>query len=928
MRSQNHYFNSRSFFFPEMVNKCCVPFCKSGYEAQKTRKKVHLFKFPDDDTQREAWVKNISRRGFTPTSFSRVCSLHFTSDCIRSASSDPRGRRSKLKKIGLNEGAIPTLFPNYPLSKRTTPPLPRSEAATSTSRLAMENESIMQSIEEFEASDIVHDLCELKSKYVDDNCKFGFIVSDEDIENHLLLLKLAQTSFGAPVIIFSLKVFSDLSFTAFNAHCAIDSKIFSDVMKSHEKIESYTDFLNLLSKIVNSKLPYKHPVENVVDVLMEYVENDENVTLSSAKKISFLCEQLLYTVHCPGPHHPFSTTLLTTAILWQGHSTACYQAILNDGLLTLPSLRTLRRISQSTNELRSNTKLYLREKASVLNEYERTVCLMFDEVYVNQSIEYDHGQFVGLATNQNLPATTVLCFLIKSLCSKFSDVVAAIPIRGIDVDLLKQHCLQVLQIVCDSGFDVVVLIADNHPVNRAFFTHLSTSLHEPCANPVNPEKKLFLLIDSIHVIKNLFNNFQKRKIFVFHSDCNFPTANFKHLESLFHLESSMSLRLAHKLSERVLCPANIQRMSAKLAMSLFHDSTIAALQYYAKNGHEDWQSTCDFMFFMNNLIKILNIRSSSVGVRRNDPLKLPISNSSDERLDSLVSYAEFFKCWRECKRAGMSQETSYAVENLCRNLRLLVIHLLEDRKFHFVLTGQITSDPIESRFGRYRQMAGGNYFISVKQLFDSERKIKLSSLLRHTGISVNALSEVELEPEPEGDSGIFFIDVADDDIPIDDNELQVIFYVSGYCAHSVTKRINCDECKTFFTTPDVMPCVDQPNDFFNFINRGRLKSPTAQLFTLLCHAYSLFSHLRSSHQFNDFLRLPSPVTTFITCVQEHYFYDLPFEGHCNHNLKAYWSRCVQVFFNCLSRNFIRSLQARPRVDVERKVFKLRSSKKT
>ena len=104
-------------------------------DAQKSRKKIHFFKFPNEPTEREAWLKNISRRGFTPTSFSRVCSLHFANDCIRSASNDPRGRRSKLKKVGLNEGAIPTIFPHYPLSKRVTPSFPRSEAATSTLRL-------------------------------------------------------------------------------------------------------------------------------------------------------------------------------------------------------------------------------------------------------------------------------------------------------------------------------------------------------------------------------------------------------------------------------------------------------------------------------------------------------------------------------------------------------------------------------------------------------------------------------------------------------------------------------------------------------------------------------------------------------------------------------------------------------------------------
>ena len=64
-------------------------------------------------------------------------------------------------------------------------------------------------------------------------------------------------------------------------------------------------------------------------------------------------------------------------------------------------------------------------------------------------------------------------------------------------------------------------------------------------------------------------------------------------------------------------------------------------------------------------------------------------------------------------------------------------------KFLYALTGQIQSDALESRFGRYRQMSGGNFFISVKQVFESESKIKLVSLLKHSGISLLSIVKCE-----------------------------------------------------------------------------------------------------------------------------------------------------------------------------------------
>ena len=158
-------------------------------------------------------------------------------------------------------------------------------------------------------------------------------------------------------------------------------------------------------------------------------------------------------------------------------------------------------------------------------------------------------------------------------------------------------------------------------------------------------------------------------------------------------------------------------------MAVFDDSTVAAMKYYAEHGHEDWDSTSCFVHYISVLVKILNVRSSTVGIRRHDVMKLPISSTSDERLNSLLEYANFFKQWRESKRAGLTTETSIAVENLCRNMNSLIIHLLSDLNFRFVLTGQLTSDSLESRFGRYRQMSGGNYYISVKQVIESEKKL-------------------------------------------------------------------------------------------------------------------------------------------------------------------------------------------------------------
>ena len=54
--------------------------------------------------------------------------------------------------------------------------------------------------------------------------------------------------------------------------------------------------------------------------------------------------------------------------------------------------------------------------------------------------------------------------------------------------------------------------------------------------------------------------------------------------------------------------------------------------------------------------------------------------------------------------------------------------------FTHVLLGKYMSDPIEERFGWYRQANGGNFFMSIKQLLLAEKKIHTLSLLQQKAL--------------------------------------------------------------------------------------------------------------------------------------------------------------------------------------------------
>ena len=135
------------------------------------------------------------------------------------------------------------------------------------------------------------------------------------------------------------------------------------------------------------------------------------------------------------------------------------------------------------------------------------------------------------------------------------------------------------------GFNVVAISCDNAAVNRKFYKNLcnGTSINESITNDFSGGK-IFLIFDSTHVIKNIYNNFQSKRIFQLPRleplVANNITARFSDIEEVYNNENHKPLKIAHKLTETVMKPKTIEKVNVKLAMSLLHESTINALRVY------------------------------------------------------------------------------------------------------------------------------------------------------------------------------------------------------------------------------------------------------------------------------------------------------------------------------------------------------------
>ena len=125
---------------------------------------------------------------------------------------------------------------------------------------------------------------------------------------------------------------------------------------------------------------------------------------------------------------------------------------------------------------------------------------------------------------------------------------------------------------------------------------------------------------------------------------------------------------------------------------------------------------------------------------------------------------------------------------MCSALQKLSFSLFEQHDCKYILLGHVQSDAIEHRFGRLRQMNCGNFFIGYKQLLESERRIKVVSLLKHTGIDARDLSQITNVPSDDQNEEDNVLDLQDlrlrtesvEEIDLESNELNLLYYISGY----------------------------------------------------------------------------------------------------------------------------------------------------
>ncbi|XP_043218350.1 uncharacterized protein LOC122379861 [Amphibalanus amphitrite] len=447
------------------------------------------------------------------------------------------------------------------------------------------------------------------------------------------------------------------------------------------------------------------------------------------------------------------------------------------------------------------------------------------------------------------------------------------------------------------------------------------------------------MFDTVHLYKNFFFNLLNKKTLI----CQLPTtetvvkAEYNHLQQLYRMEMGQDIKMAYRLTDRVIHPTTVERVNVQLAVAATHETTVAALRFYGqKEEHCNFRQTADFLEMLKKWFSIVNVKTPYTHVRLRDSIRAPPSREEKCGLKYLADFGKMLEAWQNRTGAGkMSADTTQAAIYTCRGLIGVTQYLLEKHGdlVHYVLLGKIQSDRIESRFGYLRKLAGGNFWASVRQFLEGEAVIRVKSLVWLSGYSLGTVSaqmEEARKQRQRDDSEVVktLVDITSsaEHEALSEGAEQALMHVAGYLARSALKRRPCHACHALLVneSPRQLEEVRLDADlehhgdgaaglaeaiktFTDLLNRGKLLYPSelaVELSMNICHVYRWLMQDDASR--SALLGCSEPRSCFekvMTTIGEQDSSLAGLKCESGHDFLLVYGRMASALFNVFTSNY-------------------------
>ena len=178
---------------------------------------------------------------------------------------------------------------------------------------------------------------------------------------------------------------------------------------------------------------------------------------------------------------------------------------------------------------------------------------------------------------------------------------------------------------------------------------------------------------------------------------------------------------------------------------------------------------------------------------------------SDQSITFFKKILSWLEKWKQLgfkpKHGTLSNETMSALSHTLSVIIGLCSHLLHDLKFNYVMLARMQTDNLEFRFERYHQLAGSNFHVSVNQIVEGEKKLKLMSALKLVSaskgsITLNDLTEPLQTVRAQQSNGqqlevaqfLQFVNNSEKEVIVDD-QMKVVIYIAGYAVFKLRQKL-------------------------------------------------------------------------------------------------------------------------------------------
>lgn len=816
----------------------------------------------------------------------QVCELHFREEDIRRETSffdEKTGRKlvAKLKFPRLCDGVVPSQLPNCPAylsgpsHVREAPAAKRCRLEEAAIQVAMKKSIVDE--DNYRRERNFHTLEELEEKLnvnVIDSTYWS-VIKNGDVMQICHLIHSPQ-----PKVVLSLVMSADCSVNAYVHETKVNQ--LGDY-KIPSKVTSTNTLEDLLTNLRMCDVEQHRPTPNscpaitliklVISLLSIIVKNEG---FSHVCTLRVVCEQLrLMTLK----KYEYSSEFLIFSSLLHNCSPQGYRLIRDRKFLILPSYTTIRRIflsttfSPATEQHNSNFLMYIKKRFKTLLQCDKTVSLMVDEIHLKPFLDYKGGSIVGSAYNSDAVATSAYVFMLNSIASKFKDVVHIIPTKIMKAETLHDMMKKIILGLENIGFRVISIVTDNNAINGKAVSYFADPprLSIVYQHPAQRTRPLFFIYDAVHLLKCIRNNWlgqrDSQKTMRFpqfsqeksYDNMKIMYAPFTTLLRLYALEKDSLLKYSYRLSLKALNPSNIEKQNVNLVLQVINEYVVQALLTLGKqHSLPFFADVAGFLEVIHKWWKVMNVKSPFKGIRLNDKFSCPLSNKpDDERYQYLDSFLTWLGRWDSLieNTGKLTKETFRALRHTTHAMLEISNYCINELKMSYILAGKFQTDNLESRFGQYRQLSGGNYNISVRQIFECEKKIRMMNVVKHgLGLPIQNQKVIfknfqenidEVQTDDHLDIGSYhkYVEVSQEDIDKCNDCLPVIVYLAGYCCYAVTKKMNCLSCKEMVTCQDSGEEIPESHGYIAGINRGSLLYPASITANMVMYNYIVINKL-------------------------------------------------------------------------------------